>query len=344
MKEIIIQPREEGQRFDKFLRRYLQNAGNGFIYKMLRKKNIKLNDGKASGKEILKDGDKISIYFSDQTLEAFTENQSTEASKTQESDTSGHGIRINAEMEHLIPDILYEDEAVLILNKPAGLLSQPDRSNALSAVEWIREYLLHSGTMSEEDFRFYRPGVVNRLDRNTSGILLAAKNLKAASELSEWIRLHQIQKYYLALVKGDLSHPGSLQNHFYTKKSDSGSISRIGKSTSEDGKIAKLNYWPISQHVIADRQAALLQIELMTGKTHQIRTQFSAIAHPLAGDPKYGDPAWNLAIKRKYGLRRQFLHAYRIVFPVSEGYLSKLSGMQLEAPIPADLQFYLKNQ
>ena len=184
MRVLHISPKEAGQRLDKFLQKYLNQAPKSFIYKMLRKKNIVLNQKKADGSEKISEKDEVTLFLSDETVEKFTRQESVPLQ---------------------IPlDVLYEDEHVLIMNKPAGMLSQKARAEDVSANEYVISYLIHSGQLTREDLRTFRPGVCNRLDRNTSGLILAGKSVAGLQEMSRLLKERTVQKYYLCLVKGEV--------------------------------------------------------------------------------------------------------------------------------------------
>ncbi|MGN1377596.1 MAG: pseudouridine synthase, partial [Dorea sp.] len=156
MKEIIIKENEAGQRLDKFLKKYLSEAPASFIYKMLRKKNIVLNTKKASGNEHLTQGDSVKLFLSDETIEKFSVRET---------------LTCHTKSEKL--DIIYEDEHVLLINKKAGVLSQKSRKEDVSLVEYVTDYLVQSGKITKDDLRTFHPAVCNRLDRNTSGLIVA---------------------------------------------------------------------------------------------------------------------------------------------------------------------------
>lgn len=329
MKEIKIHEAEAGQRMDKFLRRYLPGAGSGFLYRMMRKKNIVLNGKKADGREILKEGDVIRVYFSDETFQKFHRDGAR----------AGETLRSLPVLKQSW--ILYEDESVLLVNKPAGLLSQKDRKDENSLVEYIRGYLVATGQMTDESSMVYAPGVQNRLDRNTSGLVVSAKTLSAAQVLSEGIRTREVRKYYLALVLGEIPDTRHLEgwllkdpkiNHvqiFSERKDGASRVETI------------LEPLAVSRDEIS---CTLLRVGLVTGKTHQIRAHLAWDGHPLAGDSKYGEETANRFFRSRYGLRRQFLHSHEMTFPRStagrkmpEG----IAGKTFFAPLPEDLRSVL---
>lgn len=295
MKEIIIDTNNSGQRFDKFLFRLLSNTTNSFVYKMLRKKNITLNDKKSDGKDILSSGDSVKIWFSDETYEKLT-SIDIEVSKSSESLS--------------LPNIIYEDKDVLIINKPVGVLSQKADNNDISLNEMIIDYLLNSGQIKKEDLNFYKPSTVNRLDRNTSGLIVAAKNLKAAQILSEGFKDRSINKYYKCLVHGHVDKSESIKG--YLSKDNKTNKVKIFDIEHKDSSYIETEYEPLE----TINNNTLLNVHLITGKTHQIRAHLASIGHPLCGDHKYG-------IKDKY--KHQCLHCYKVVFPKYEGFLENIS-------------------
>ena len=206
MKEFTIKKNEENQRFDKYLRKLLPNAGNSFLYKMLRKKNITCNGKKASGNEMLKEGDIVRLFLSDETYEKFSMDETLllkqfkglEALKL-------NGLRI-----------IYEDSDILIANKPANMLSQKAVEKDISANEYLLGYLIQKGDLTFEDYKTFRPSVCNRLDRNTTGLLLMGKTLKGSQELSQKLKERSAQKYYYAIVAGNVREDAHLKG--YLKK------------------------------------------------------------------------------------------------------------------------------
>ena len=325
MEKIIIDEKTQNQRFDKYLRRYLPNAAGGFLYKMLRQKKIKLNGKKADGSVILKVGDVIEIYFSDETLNKFKTTSHTD-------DSEKHREINSAAVQSFRKRIVYEDENVLLFNKPAGMLSQKAERGDVSACERLVEYLLADGKIDEDSLRLFRPTAVNRLDRNTSGMLVCAKTLSAAQMLSKMFKDRSIEKRYLALVYGDVAQERSVKS--YLKKDEKSNKVDISSNEREGYVKTELCYKPI-YHM---DQMTLLDVELITGKTHQIRAQLFAEGHAIIGDRKYAPKD----DEKVHELKRQFLHAYKLVFPKCKGCLNGVSEKAFEAELPYDLLDVLK--
>ncbi len=331
MKEIIITTPEEGQRLDRVLQRYLSRASSGFIYKMLRKKNITLNGKKASGTEKLAAGDVIRLFFADETLAKFTQPQ----------DTSRYPVRKL--------DIIYEDDNILLVNKPAGMLTQKAEPSDVSLNEYAIGYLLDSGAVTQDDLSVFRPSVCNRLDRNTSGIVAVGKSAAGLRELSAMFRDRTVHKYYLTLVVGDVREEAQIEGILYKdEKHNTVTVRKVSRSgeevpglenISDDGicgHYIKTRYVPVGRRNDSDVRHALtlLEVELITGRSHQIRAHLSSIGHPVVGDPKYGSSRRNDYFRREYGLKGQFLHSGKLVFPETDGPLVYLAGREFTAPLP----------
>ena len=372
MYQTKITQKDEGQRFDKYLHRILPKAGSGFIYKMLRKKNITLNDKKADGSERIVEGDSVTIFFSDETLEKFMGRKPFGSSghargpgnslKYDDRD-DGHGREYEEECgtdyrtaykELKGVRILYENEHILLVDKPSGMLSQKAEQADLSLNEWLIGYLLQSGGVTEEDLALYRPSVCNRLDRNTSGIVLCSKTLKGAQILGDLLRNRTLHKYYRLYVKGIVSEEqliegylvkDEVQNKVYIEPVNTGDSAEMygtsqKKTHAEHKEIKSLEeirrsyiktgYKPVSM----ESDKTLLEVELYTGKTHQIRAHLASIGHPLLGDPKYGDKAWNEEYRKKCNVRVQLLHAYKVVFPQLEEPFKDISGKTFISELP----------
>lgn len=309
MQEIVVTEKEAGQRLDKLLSKYLNQAPKSFLYKMMRKKNITLNGKKAAGNEKLSSGDRVKLFLSDETIRKFSE------SFQDYTDTQ--------------LDILYEDSQILLINKPVGMLSQKAQNTDQSLVEHLISYLIRSGQLQAEDLRTFRPSICNRLDRNTSGIVAAGKTLAGLQALSEMFHDRTIQKYYLGMTVGRI--PESRRLEGWLKKDGSTNRVTVTQKKTPDSTPIQTEYTPLA----FSEEETLLKIHLITGKTHQIRAHLASIGHPLIGDSKYGDPRKNRIYAQNYGLKSQFLHAWKLQFPETDGVLSHLSGREFHAPLPA---------
>lgn len=327
MKELTIRENESGQRLDKFLAKYMNRAPKSFFYKMLRKKNITLNGKKAEGKEKLAAGDKVKLFLSDETISRFSE----------------HGeFACPAADAALKPDIIYEDAHTIFMNKPVGLLSQKAAAGDVSLVEYLTSYLLESGQITQESLQTFHPAVCNRLDRNTSGIVAAGKSLAGLQKLSAMFRDRSVRKYYLCLVKGTVSRTARLKGCLVKDEKTNrvtvwsgeteAACGAAGEKEAQKagGALIETEYRPLA----SAGGTTLLEVHLITGKTHQIRAHLAAEGHPLIGDYKYGDRRINDEYKRSYGLTSQMLHSCRLCFPVCENELASLSEKEIEARPP----------
>lgn len=330
MQTFIIKENQAGQRLDKFLHKYLTNAQTGFIFKMLRKKNITLNGKKAEGKEILSLGDEICFFFSDDTYAKFTGiHMLTQLPhKSENPQQAGKVYDYNRAYETLQGiQVIYEDKYILILNKPAGILTQKAEPSDLSLNEWMIGYLLHKGCLTEEELHTFHPSVCNRLDRNTSGLVLCGKTLSGSQQLSALIKERKVRKFYRLYVKGRMTQKAVIKGTL-TKDAKNNKV-MISLHT-DIGSAIETIYEPLA----CSEDKTLLEVELITGKTHQIRAHLAAIGHPLLGDYKYGDRIWNDRYQKQYGIKAQLLHAYRLEFPRLEGSLAGVSGQTVLAPLP----------
>lgn len=339
MQQVTIDPGQAGQRLDKYLRRLLPNAPDSFLYKMLRKKNITLNGKKAEGREILQDGDEVRLYFSDDTYGKFAGNSvKTDAQEERGGESASSYIQAYRRFRGI--RVVYEDSHVLILNKPAGLLSQKAQAGDLSLNEWMIGYLLQNGAVQEKDLAMFHPSVCNRLDRNTSGLVLCGKTLAGSQALSMAIQGRTVRKFYRTIVLGSIREPGRLEGYLIkdAKNNRVHILSRngSGKESSTDGRNGRSGVSVLLAYQPLRREDGLtyLEVELITGKSHQIRAQLSEAGYPLLGDYKYGSRSVNDRYKAEYGLESQILHAYRLEFPSLEGALKGLGGKTVEAPMP----------
>ena len=317
MREIMIGPNEADKRLDRFLNFYFKEASTGFIYKMLRKKNIILNGKKADGTEKLKESDVIRVFFSDDTFEKL---------KGDALPKENHGKAFK--LLGNIP-VIYEDDNIVLVNKPFGVLSQKAKVDDISLNEWLIDYLLNKGDVSNESLSSYRPSICNRLDRNTSGLVICAKSLIGARTMNDLISRRLIDKYYRTIVSGHLTEPVSLKG--YLSKDEKKNKVDIKVNDPGDGySYIETEYEPIDY--IREKDLTVLEVKLVTGKPHQIRAHLSSIGHPIIGDIKYGG--------QKVGtLNHQLLHSFRVRFPenLSEPF-DILSGREFVAQLPKEFQ------
>ena len=314
MRELVISKYEAGQRFDKFLAKYMELAPKSFFYKMMRKKNITLNGKKAAGNEKLEEGDTVKLFLSEETIEGFREKKK-------------RAVHTGAKL-----DILYEDEQVMLINKPAGMLSQKAEKGDISMVEHLISHLLDTGEVTEEMLKTFRPSLCNRLDRNTSGIVAAGKSMAGLQSLSQMFHDRTIGKYYLCLTAGIIEKPRRVEGWLF-KDERTNKVEILFQERPGSARIIT-EYRPIKSH----DGVTLLEVHLITGKTHQIRAHLASVGHPLIGDHKYGASQINREYEQKYHLQSQLLHAARLQFPVCTQTLYSVSKKEFTAPLPK--QFY----
>lgn len=309
MKIITVDKNEAGQRLDKLLIKYLNKAPKSFIYKMLRKKNITLNGKKAEGSEKTQLDDEIKLFLSEETIQIFSESYQTTPIKYDLS-------------------VVYEDADILVVNKPAGLLSQKAVREDISLVEHILSYLLDTKQITKEELNTFKPGISNRLDRNTSGLVAAGKTLAGLQTLSELFRDRTLDKYYLCIVKGNIGEAQKI-NGYLLKDEKTNKVSITGNFL-EGSEPIRTEYEPVK----GNSRYTLLRVKLITGKTHQIRAHLSSIGHPVIGDGKYGSKEVNLELRKAFRLEHQLLHSYQMVFPEMTGKFEYLSDKIITAPLP----------
>lgn len=315
MIELLINEKNAGGRLDKLVFKYLDKAPASFVYKMLRKKNIVLNDKKSTGNDILKPGDSVKIYLADDTIAKFR--------------TVQKEIQNSKEIGSLI---CFEDDNIIALNKPSGMLTQKATGKDFSLNDILVEYL-----RKENDY--FVPGISNRLDRNTSGLVLAGKNLMATRSLNEIIKNRTIKKKYICLVKGKIDREQK-ERAFLSKDEKKNQVTVNRTKTDEFNEEIVTCFKPLQM----TEKYTLLEVDLITGKSHQIRAHLAHLGHPLAGDSKYGDIEFNNYFSAKYGLKSQFLHAYKIEFNNISNNLDYLKGTVIKAPIPENLIKILKGE
>ncbi len=308
------------QRIDKFLKRMLKDAPVSFLYKMFRQKDVKVNGKKANIDYILKEGDVVDIYLKEDLLNQF------------------HKEALLRPVKADFP-ILYEDDNILVIDKPKGLLVHGDEGEKrITLQNMVLNYLKDKREWGPDSLTGFIPSPAHRLDRNTSGIVIFGKNLPALQELLTLFRERtQIEKRYTLLVRGTTSERGEI-NYPLIKDSNKKMV-KVG-TIQKGAKPALTRFHRIKSYTCG---FSLVEAELLTGRTHQLRVHFAAIGHPIVGDSKYGDFKVNENFEKLYGLKNQFLHASYFKFDKIDGVLSYLSGKEFNSSLPEKEQKILSS-
>jgi len=305
MRKLIVKKSEQGQRIDKYIRKYLNNAPLSFIYKLFRKKDIKVNGKRVDINYVINENDEISIYVNEETLNEFNTKKVIA--------TSNNNL-----------DIIYEDNNLLIINKDPGVLVHEGEENLKvnTLNNDILAYLKNKNEYDETDL--FTPSCVHRLDRNTSGLIIAAKNLETSKELLELFKEKEnLSKEYIALVKGKTNSKGTINAPLLKNEKDK--FVKVDKR----GLVAISEY----ETITSSDKYSLLKVKILTGRTHQIRVHTSYINHPIINDDKYGDFSLNKEFIAKYKYKYQLLHSYRITFKNVKGALNYLNNKTFIAPL-----------
>lgn len=305
MKTLIVTKKDEGQRIDKYIRKYLNNAPLSYIYKLFRKKDIKVNNKRVDINYIIQENDSITIYINEETLKDFN--------------TKKLVIPSNNKL-----DIIYEDNNILIINKDAGILVHEGEENYKTNTlnNDILNYLKNKNEYSEEDL--FTPSCTHRLDRNTSGLIVCAKNLQASKELLDLFKnKDNLEKEYLTLVLGN--PPSEMTINKPLLKDEKQKIVRVNKN----GLTAITEY----KKIISNDDYSLLKVKILTGRTHQIRVHLSSINYPVINDDKYGNFSANKVFSTNFKYKYPLLHSYKLKFSKLEGVLSYLSNKEFIAPL-----------
>lgn len=305
IKSFTITKNDADQRLDKFITKSVPNLPKSLMYKYIRLKRIKVNSKRAEISTRLRVGDTVDMYINDEFFEkSETRYDFTGASKNL--------------------DIVYEDDNIMLLNKKSGLLSHPDDTEYVDTlIGRVKRYLYEKGEYRPDDENSFTPALVNRIDRNTAGIVIAAKTAAALRILNQKMKDRELHKYYLCVVHGKMeSDSGTLTG--YLVKNETKDKVFVYDKMRDGAKSIKTKYRVL-------RYAgglSLVEIELLTGRTHQIRAHFASIGHPLLGDGKYGSNALN----KKSGLKKQCLCSYRLEFDFTTdaGELEYLNGRSFE--------------
>ncbi|MBQ8414054.1 MAG: RluA family pseudouridine synthase [Clostridia bacterium] len=308
MRELIVGKNDAGQRLDKFITKTL-NLPMSLLYKSIRLKKIKVNRKRAENNTILREGDSIQCFLAEEFFEKKTDKHSFESISV-----------------HL--DILYEDENIMLLNKRPGVSVHEDEDGSTNTlITHIQAYLYQKGEYRPDEEQSFAPALCNRIDRNTGGIVIAAKNAEALRVMNDKIKHREIDKFYLAAVHG-IPKPESNTIKGYLLKDEKKNIVRVyDKNPPRTAKEIITKY-----KVVAKKSdSALIEVELLTGRTHQIRAHMAFIGHPLIGDGKYGVNKDD----RAKGYKFQALYSYRLrfSFDTSESTcLDYLNGKEFRIP------------
>ena len=306
MRELVISKYEAGQRFDKFLAKYMELAPKSFFYKMMRKKNITLNGKKAAGNEKLEKGDTVKLFLSEETIEGFREKKK-------------RAVHTGAKL-----DILYEDDDILVVNKPKGMVVHPAPGHYEGTL--VNALLYHCKDSLSGINGVMRPGIVHRIDQDTTGVLVVCKNDKAHQFIAEQLAVHSITRTYHAIVWNNLSE----EQGTITGAIGRNPIDRKKMAINEKNGKPAVTHYQVLDHL--NRKFNYIACNLETGRTHQIRVHMSSIGHPILGDTVYGPQ------KSPYALTGQTLHAKTLGFihPTTKKYV------EFDAPLPDYFQKLLK--
>jgi len=291
LKEYIIKSNDAGQRLDKYLTKTFANLPMSLMYKYIRLKRIKLNGKRAEISSRLSEGDVVSLYINDELLQETAPKYDFTSAPD-------------------LVDIVYEDENIMLVNKPQGLIVHPDDTEYRDTlIMRIQHHLYKSGEYCPENEASFKPALVNRIDRNTGGIVIAAKNAMALRVLNEKLKNREINKFYLCVVHGKMPKKEDTLTG-YLEKDEDRNLAKIRTHKTNESRSIRTRYRVLAQK----GDLSLLEIELLTGRTHQIRAHLASIGHPLLGDGKYGI---NTA-DRKKGYKHQALWSYRLAFDFKE--------------------------
>lgn len=301
MKTFTVGKNDAGQRVDKFIAKAVPALPKSLMYKYIRTKRIKVNSKRTDIADKLCQGDIVDMYINDEFF----------APSEEKYDFLSASKKLS---------IVYEDENIILLDKSVGLLSHPDETEYNDTlITRVKRYLYEKGEYDPKDENSFAPALVNRIDRNTGGIVIAAKNAESLRILNQKLKDREMEKYYLCVLHGYLKKKSGVLEGWMTKDEKKNKVSVYSHEV-PGGKLMKTKY-----SVLSEKDGlSLAEVELLTGRTHQIRAHFASVGHPLLGDGKYGTNALNKAL----GYKKQFLYSYRLVFTFTTdaGILEYLNG------------------
>ncbi len=304
---ITVQKNDAGQRLDKFLTKTYRRLPLPLLYKAIRKKDVRLNGKRCDSADRLQEGDVLSLFLPEDVL--------------QEVPPAYDFLQASRQL-----DIVYEDDNLLLLNKKPGLLVHPDEHEYRDTLIFrVQRYLYEKGEYDPAAEQSFTPALVNRIDRNTAGIVLAAKNAAALRILNEKLKQREIEKYYLCIVHGQMPKPADTLEGYLEKDEKKNRVT-VSATPIPGGRTIRTRY-----RVLEERYGmSLLEIHLLTGRTHQIRAHLASIGHPLLGDGKYGRNTLN----KGTGFDKQALCSYRLrfAFTTPAGELEYLNGREFVLP------------
>ena len=317
MKEFQIKKNDAGQRLDKFLSKAIKGLPTSLMYKYIRTKKIKVNRARTEQKYVLQEGDIVQLFIKDEFFDSPEKDNSALASITPKL------------------TIVYEDENIILCNKrPGVLVHEDDEGKDNTLIMHIKAYLYQKGEYDPENEQSFAPALCNRIDRNTGGIVIGAKNAEALRVMNEKIKNDEISKFYYCVVHGKMPKKADTLTGFLLKDSDKNQVKIFDKQVKGSKNIIT------KYKVVSEKNGmSLLEIELVTGRTHQIRAHMSYIGHPLLGDGKYGINKDDRAKGYKY----QALYAYRLRFDFDDdsGALGYLKGKEVK--LKKDDVWFLKD-
>lgn len=341
MREFNVGKNEEGLSVIKLSRKVLSKAPNSLLYKFIRNKNIELNGKRTSPDTLLKNGDRLMFFLSDETYESFA--YEGFAYDKDAADAKGAGLsavrgkdggRKDAGIFELAGNIIYEDENIVLINKPAGLLSQGDVTGEASLNDALLKYLKFSPVKS-----VIKPSVCNRLDKNTSGLIAAGKSAGGLAALNSAFAGRKLKKVYAVLVCGDAAVDGEFEA--YLKKDEKTNTADVRTGPHEGYDRIRTGFCVQDRFKKDGEVFTFLYAELITGKPHQIRAHLKHMGFPVLGDRKYCTKR-SKAIYERLAVKRQLLHSLSLTFPETDDVLSYLAGKTFYAPLPGDFAAFLE--